>query len=82
MNKEEQVEFKDIPAEAIHFVLKSESETLKPCPFCDGKAEFATNKSKQIMIHHFPELGVCCPARMEQYCDSFDQGRSWWNTRS
>ena len=61
---------------------KKESKTLEVCPFCGGKAEFATNKSLQIMIRHFPELGVCCPARYEQFCDSFDQGREWWNTRT
>ena len=61
--------------------LKKESETLDSCPFCGGYAEFVTNKSEQIMIQHHPESGINCPARYEQYCDSFDQGRNWWNNR-
>jgi hypothetical protein len=61
---------------------KKESETLLPCPFCAGEAKFATNKSLQIMIRHFPESGVCCPARYDQFCDSFEQGKTWWNTRA
>jgi hypothetical protein len=68
-------------AEDIKVDFKKESESLIPCPFCNGKAEFVTNKSKQIIIQHHPESGVCCPARYEQYCDSFEQGRKWWNTR-
>jgi len=62
--------------------LKKESQTLSQCPFCGGKAEFVTNKSKQIILQHQPELGVICPARYEAYCDSFDQGREFWNTRN
>jgi hypothetical protein len=61
--------------------LKEQSACLSDCPFCGGKAEFATNKSEQILIRHFPEAGVNCPARFDQYCESFAQGRRWWNTR-
>ena len=62
--------------------LIKESYTLHDCPFCGGKAEFITNKSNQIIIQHLPESGVNCPARYEQYTDSFDIGRLWWNTRN
>lgn len=62
--------------------LAKRSEFLYDCAFCGGKAEFATNKSEQLLIRHFPELGVNCPARFEQYCDSFEQGVIWWNKRS
>jgi len=61
--------------------LAKESETLKKCPFCMGECKFITNKSDQIIIQHFPELGVICPVRYEQICESFDQGRLWWNKR-
>ena len=61
--------------------LKAESATLMMCPFCGGTAEFVTNKSKQIIVQHHPDSGICCPARYEQYCDSFEQGRGWWNGR-
>jgi len=60
--------------------LEVESEWLQLCPFCGGKAEFRTNKSQQILIVHYPESGVNCPARFEQYCESFEQGKSWWNS--
>ena len=30
--------------------LKKESANLEDCPFCGGKAIFATNKSEQIMM--------------------------------
>ena len=62
-------------------ILEAESKTLKECPFCGGECKFATNKSEQIIIRHFPEIGVICPVRYEQYCESFDQGRLWWNFR-
>jgi hypothetical protein len=62
--------------------LEKESATLLVCPFCGGKAVFATNKSEQILIQHFPDAGVTCPARYDQYCDSFDQGRLFWNKRA
>ena len=62
--------------------LENNSKLLYDCPFCGGKAEFVTNKSKQIIIQHFPESGVCCPARYEQYCETFAQGMDWWNTRT
>jgi len=71
----------ELPAKIPDEVLKAETKTLLPCPFCKGSAVFATNKSHQIMIQHFPDAGVCCPARYDQYCDSFDQGRFFWNTR-
>ena len=61
--------------------LDKESATLLPCPFCGGKAEFITNKSEQIVIQHHPNSGICCPARYEQYCDDFEQGRFFWNKR-
>lgn len=61
--------------------LEAESDSLDYCPFCGGKAEFRTNKSKQILIVHYPESGVVCPAIFEQYCESFEQGKTWWNKR-
>jgi len=61
--------------------LLKESATLHDCPFCGGKAEFVTNKSNQIIIQHLPAAGVVCPARYEQYTDSYEIGRLWWNTR-
>ena len=34
------------------------------------------------MIRHLPDKGVICPTGgWEQYCDTFDQGRNWWNER-
>lgn len=63
-------------------ILEKESATLNACLFCGGKAEFVTNKSGQIIIQHHPESGIICPARYEQYCDSFDIGREWWNKRA
>lgn len=62
-------------------LLKEESKSLAPCPFCGGKARFITNKSKQIILEHLPDAGVVCPARYYQYCDTFDQGKLFWNTR-
>lgn len=62
--------------------LKRESATLRLCPFCNCKAEFATNKSEQILLQHYPDLGVNCPARCEIYCDTFDFGREIWNKRN
>jgi len=63
--------------------IKLESSTLNTCPFCGGKAEFHTSKNDKapLHIHHFPDAGVNCPARFDQYCDSFEQGREWWNKR-
>ena len=61
--------------------LKKESELLNLCPFCKGKAEFTTDKSHNLIIQHLPELGVICPARFYQVCDTFEMGRSWWNKR-
>jgi len=62
---------------------KKESLTLSPCPFCGGKAEFhlTPNDKAQLHIRHIPASGVNCPARFDQYCDSFEQGREWWNKR-
>jgi len=62
--------------------LKKESVSLLLCPFCSGKAEFSfMNDGVRLHIHHYPEAGVNCPARFDQYCETFDQGRKWWNTR-
>lgn len=60
-------------------ILKEESEKLDLCPFCNCKAEFITNKSKQIILQHRPEIGVVCPARCEIYCESFEFGFSLWD---
>jgi hypothetical protein len=57
---------------------KGQSKKLPLCPFCKEKAEFVVSQSGQLMIQHFPVSGVNCPARYEQYCDSFQQGLSWW----
>jgi len=65
--------------------LKKESATLIPCPFCgNGETGFHISKNNKAPLHiyHYPEKGVCCPARMDQVCDSFEQGRRWWNTRT
>lgn len=64
--------------------LERESETLTACPFCGGKAEFYVSKNEKAPLHirHFPESGVNCPARFDQFCESFEQGRRWWNTRA
>lgn len=61
--------------------LEIETKTLELCPFCAGKAHFSTNKSEQILLEHFPESGVICPARSSQFCESFDEGRRLWNNR-
>jgi len=63
---------------------KEESKTLTPCSFCGGKAEFYVSKNERAPLHirHLPDSGVCCPARFDQYCDNFEQGKSWWNKRS
>ena len=62
---------------------EAESATLKACPFCGGKAEFYVGKNEKAPLHvrHIPDSGVICPARYDQFCESFDQGRSFWNKR-
>ena len=64
--------------------LERESVTLTVCPFCGGKAEFYASKNEKASLHvrHLPESGVNCPARWDQFCESFEQGRRWWNTRA
>ena len=57
---------------------KRQSENLPLCPFCKGKAEFVVSQSGQLMIQHLPLAGVICPARYQQYCDTFEQGMGWW----
>lgn len=61
--------------------LKKETATLYKCPFCNGNAEFIADKSGFLNIRHLPEAGICCPARFEQVCDTFEMGRKWWNQR-
>ena len=63
--------------------LKAESETLAPCPFCGGAAEFCVGRNDHapLQVRHWPESGVNCPARWEQFCETFEQGRAWWNGR-
>ena len=61
--------------------LKKETATLPPCPFCGGLGEFIADKTGHLNIRHLPEAGVCCPARFEQVCDTFEMGRQWWNQR-
>ena len=63
--------------------LEAESKTLLPCPFCGGKAKFDWDEKTAIKlyIYHCPESGVVCPATYEQWCESFDIGRDWWNKR-
>jgi len=63
-------------------IIKEESEKLDVCPFCECKTEFITNKSKQIILQHRPEIGVLCPARCEIYCESFEFGFSLWNKKN
>lgn len=65
----------------IENLCKDFSYKLEKCPFCGGLAHFSKNKSEQLIINHYPESGVNCPARFEQFCDSFEQGIKWWNTR-
>lgn len=59
-----------------------ESLTLQLCPFCLNIAEFYKTKDGKLHIKHHPPKGVVCPARYDQQCDSYDQGRRWWNDRS
>lgn len=62
--------------------LVKESNSLLLCPFCGGKAEFSLmSDGVRLHIHHFPDPGINCPARFEQFCETFDQGRGWWNKR-
>lgn len=61
--------------------LIEESKTLEQCPFCACVAKFSTNKSENLLLEHFPDSGVNCPARCSQICDSFDDGKRLWNTR-
>jgi hypothetical protein len=64
--------------------IKAESATLLLCPFCGGKAEFYVSKNEKapLCIRHLPESGVNCPVRYDQHCDTFEQGRRWWNGRT
>ena len=61
--------------------LERETLTLQTCPFCFNIAEFYKNRDGKLFIRHHPPKGVVCPARYEQQCDSYDQGRRWWNDR-
>jgi hypothetical protein len=63
--------------------LEAESATLEACPFCGGKAEFYASKNEKALlcIRHRPESGVVCPALYDQFCETFEMGRSWWNKR-
>ena len=63
--------------------VKAESETLSLCPLCGGNAEFYISKNEKAPLHirHLPDSGVNCPARYDQFCESFEQGRNWWNGR-
>ena len=64
--------------------LERESATLKACPFCRGKTEFYASKNDRAPLHirHIPDSGVACPARYDQFCESFEMGRAWWNGRA
>ena len=62
--------------------LAEESAALLACPFCAGAAAFHAEKDGKLHLHHYPEPGIICPARFDQYCDSFKQGREWWNIRT
>ena len=65
--------------------LEKGEQTVKldECPFChSGSTGFLKSRGHQmLMIAHRPAAGVVCPARYEQYCDSQDQGASFWNCR-
>lgn len=80
-NKGKTMNPKESKAKYSKEILAKESATLRSCPFCGGECKFITNRSEQIIIQHFPDSGVICPVRYEQYCESFDQGRLWWNIR-
>ena len=66
--------------------IKKEELTvaLDECPFCHtGETTFLkSDQHHMLQIIHWPLRGVNCPARMEQYCDSQEQGASWWNDRT
>ena len=58
--------------------------TLDECPFCHSGETFIIKRklAYHFMLVHLPAKGVVCPARLEQVCDSVEQGQSWWNERS
>jgi len=64
--------------------VKFSNAVFHECPFCYGEATFLKNKEQpdKLMVAHYPKKGVVCPARFEQFCDSVEQGLSWWNDRS
>lgn len=59
------------------------NKTLTNCPFCGGKSEFYISKNEKapLCIRHIPKSGVICPARFDQYCETFENGKTWWNRR-
>ena len=65
--------------------VKNPRVTLDECPFCHGGETLFLENPKSphlVMIVHWPDKGVNCPARMEQVCDSQEQGVAWWNDRT
>ena len=66
-------------------VLVCRSAMLGRCPFCGGKAEYylAKNDKAPLCIRHVVASGVNCPARwFDQHCESYEQGKLWWNGRA
>ena len=58
---------------------------LAECPFCrGGETTLMTNEKVPhlVRIIHFPDRGVVCPARFDQYADSMAQAAGWWNDRT
>jgi hypothetical protein len=65
--------------------IKNQTVKLDECPFCHGgETKFLGNPASPhlLMIVHYPDKGVICPARYEQVCDSQEQGAAWWNDRT
>jgi len=65
-------------------MVREQTKTLLVCPFCRGKAEFyvSNNEKAPLHIRHIPESGVNCPVRWDQFCETFEMGRAWWNRRA
>jgi len=60
--------------------LKSDIETLKPCPFCGGKAQFLENEIDFVSVVSVDCTG--CGASYDCCTDTESEAAEMWNTRA